>query len=150
MELKIPPPLLTLNAILLIWGVSKIESSITGILSLLLLVTGIAIALSAFVSFRKASTTVNPMKPEKTTKLVQFGVYQFSRNPMYLSLLFALSSFAVYLESYLSFGVVMLFIVYITRFQIIPEEKILEQLFPDEFEEYKSKVNRWIGKSCTF
>ena len=38
----------------------------------------------------------------------------------------------------------MLFVGYITRFQIIPEEIVMDKLFGNEFEKYKNKTRRWI------
>jgi len=53
-------------------------------LSVLLFTAGLVLIAMAGRLFRKASTTVNPLTPEKTSKLVTSGLYRFSRNPMYV------------------------------------------------------------------
>ncbi len=150
MELKIPPPLLALMCEAFMWGISKtvglssVESGVAGPLSLIVLIVGLAISISAIALFRKAKTTINAMKPQSATRLVYAGIYRLSRNPMYLSVLLILTSWAIWLENYFNLAVLFFFVWYITKFQIVPEEKALEELFPEEFESYKSKVRRWI------
>lgn len=150
MELKIPPPLLALTFAVLMWGISQIgrlgslESTMTAPLSLIVLIVGLAINISAVVSFRRANTTVNPMKPKSTTQLVNAGVYRLSRNPMYLGAALILSSWTIWLGNYFNLAALIFFIWYMTKFQIVPEEKALKELFPSEYESYKAKVRRWI------
>ncbi len=150
MELKIPPPLLALMFAVLMWGISKIdslasvESEVTIPLSLVVLIVGLVINISAVVSFRAANTTVNPMKPRSATQLVNTGVYRLSRNPMYLGALLILSSWTIWLGNPVNLAALVFFIWTITRFQIVPEERALKELFPSEFELYQAKVRRWI------
>jgi len=150
MALKIPPPVLALLFGLAMWGISKtgfmslFRSEFTAPLSLAILVPGFAIIISAVVSFRRASTTVNPMKPEAATQLISYGIYNLSRNPMYLGLSLILLSLVIWLGSALNVAVWFLFVWYITLFQIIPEEKALEEVFPETFSLYRSRVRRWI------
>lgn len=63
---------------------------------------------------------------------------------MYLGMLIVLLGWAVYLSSPLALIGPVVFFLYITRFQIIPEERALPSLFGASFDEYKSKVRRWI------
>ncbi|NLY34754.1 MAG: isoprenylcysteine carboxylmethyltransferase family protein, partial [Alcaligenaceae bacterium] len=39
---------------------------------------------------------------------------------------------------------VLAYVLYITRFQIIPEERVMEKLFGQEYLAYKAKVRRWL------
>jgi protein-S-isoprenylcysteine O-methyltransferase Ste14 len=150
MELKIPPILIVLMVAAFMWGISKIsslasiESEVTGPLSLMMLIVGLALNIAAIVSFRNANTTMNPMKPKSAARLVNAGIYKLSRNPMYLGTLFILFSWSIWLGNFFNLAVFLFFVWYITKFQIIPEEKVLEELFPKEFKSYKSKVRRWI------
>ena len=105
---------------------------------------GIAIALGGVMSFRRAKTTVNPLKPETSAALVSTGVYSFTRNPMYLGMVLALFAWAAYLASIWSLAGPLLFAWYITRFQIVPEERVLDRLFGASFAEYKKRVRRWL------
>jgi len=94
--------------------------------------------------FRKVSTTVNPLTPDKTSKLVVMGLYRYSRNPMYVGFLLFLISAELLITNYVSLILLPLFIVVINRMQIQPEEKVLEELFGDEYRLYLKKVRRWL------
>ncbi len=150
MDLKIPPPLLALMSAVTMWAIAEssaaawIVLNMPDSLSLLVLAAGLGVEISAVALFRRASTTVNPMKPGNTVQLVDVGVYKFSRNPMYLGVLLILSAWALWLENILNLAVLLFFIWYITRFQIIPEERVLRKLFPGQFDAYRSRVRRWI------
>jgi protein-S-isoprenylcysteine O-methyltransferase Ste14 len=112
--------------------------------AVVLAAVGLAIALGGVLSFRRAKTTVNPLKPETSAALVSTGVYSFTRNPMYLGMVLALFAWAAYLASIWSLVGPLLFALYITRFQIVPEERVLDRLFGAPFAEYKKRVRRWL------
>ena len=151
MHLKIPPPIVTLIGILLIF-LSKnyililyLHPHLQNTLSFLFLIIGFIIIFSATKEFKKSETTINPMKPETSTSLVTSGIFKYSRNPMYLGLTSILLASCFYFSSLLGIIVyVPLFIFYITVFQIIPEEETMRGLFKDEYLSYCSKVRRWI------
>ena len=109
-----------------------------------LVALGIAIAVGGVLSFRRAKTTVNPLTPERSAALVSTGVYSFTRNPMYLGMVLVLFGWAAYLSSMWSLLGPVLFALYITRFQIVPEEQALDRLFGVTFAEYKKRVRRWL------
>jgi protein-S-isoprenylcysteine O-methyltransferase Ste14 len=106
--------------------------------------TGIAIAMGGVVSFRRAKTTVNPLRPEASAALVSTGVYSFTRNPMYLGFLIVLIGWAIFLSHLMAFALLPLFVLYMNRFQIIPEERVLSAKFAHHFTAYKETVRRWI------
>lgn len=103
-----------------------------------------AIALWAFVSFWLAKTTINPLDPSRASTLVTSGIFRITRNPMYLSLLLLLIAYAIRLGSWAEGIGPILFAVYVTRFQIIPEERILTEKFGPAFRDYKNRTRRWI------
>ena len=105
---------------------------------------GVAVAIGGVMSFRRARTTVNPLKPETSAALVSTGVYSFTRNPMYLGMVLVLFAWAVYLSSIWALLGPGLFALYITRFQIVPEERVLDRLFGASFAAYKERVRRWL------
>ena len=150
MHLKIPPPIVALIGILLIF-LSKdyililyLHPHLQNTLSLLFLIFGFVIIFLATKEFKKSETTVNPMKPETSTRLVTSGVFKYTRNPMYLGLASILLASCFYFSSLLGIIVyVPLFIFYITVFQIIPEEESMKTIFNDEYLDYCSKVRRW-------
>ncbi len=105
---------------------------------------GIGVILIAGMTFKKASTTVNPLHPEHTTTLVIHGIYAYSRNPMYVGFFLILLGWIIYLGALFSLIWLAVFAWSITKFQILPEEQILEKKFPTDFRAYQSKVRRWI------
>ena len=110
----------------------------------LLVVVGLAFDLLGLLAFRAAQTTVNPLKPQRASALVTGGVYQVTRNPMYVGMCFLLLAWAVHLSALLPFAGPVLFALYITRFQIQPEERALIQLFGEQYVQYTARVRRWL------
>ncbi|MBT4603874.1 MAG: isoprenylcysteine carboxylmethyltransferase family protein, partial [Bacteroidetes Order II. Incertae sedis bacterium] len=100
--------------------------------------------LSGVISFKKVGTTVHPMQPEKASALVTSGVYQVSRNPMYLGLLLGLISWGLYLSSLWAVACCVLFVAYMNRFQIAPEERAMEKRFGEDFNMYRQRTRRWL------
>ncbi len=112
--------------------------------ALIIVVLGLVIALAGVRAFKQAQTTVNPMTPGKASELVCHGVYQHTRNPMYVGLLFALIGWAMALNNLYALALSVGFVFYMNKFQIEPEEQALTQLFGDQFTQYKAKVKRWL------
>lgn len=150
LENKIPPPIVVLICSLSMWLISLISPLIETdffvrvILSLAIFTVGSFFCIAGVVSFRKAKTTVNPLKPETASSLVSSGVYRISRNPMYVGLSLFLVSLSTYLSSPLSIIGVVAFIFYMNRFQIEPEERALKEIFGTDFLNYMSQVRRWL------
>jgi protein-S-isoprenylcysteine O-methyltransferase Ste14 len=150
LELKIPPVVVTLIAALGMWGASlavpSFHLSVTARASAgaILVAVGLGIVVAGGISFRRARTTVNPTKPGSTSSLVVSGVYRFTRNPMYLGMVFALLGWASFLLNALAFVLIPGFVVYINRFQIAPEERALSSLFGAEYVSYQTRVRRWL------
>jgi protein-S-isoprenylcysteine O-methyltransferase Ste14 len=103
-----------------------------------------ATALSGFVAFRHAKTTVNPLSPANSSSLVTSGIYRFTRNPMYVGLALVLLAWALFLSSPWSLLGPLVFVLYINRFQIVPEERILSGIFGEAYSAYRTKVRRWL------
>ena len=112
--------------------------------AILFAVAGLALVATSMLKFRRASTTVDPFHPEEASHLLVGGIFRYSRNPMYISLLLVLIGWATWLGSLYNLAVLALFVCYITVFQIKPEEKALKNLFGEEYERYCSSVRRWI------
>lgn len=105
---------------------------------------GVGVAVAGVVSFRLAKTTVNPLKPATASSLVVSGIYRLTRNPMYLGAFIVLIGWAVFLANALAFLFSVTFVLYLSRFQIAPEERALASLFGPEFTAYCARVRRWI------
>ena len=150
LELKVPPPIVMTLIGCGMWGIASITGPVVGvsfgrgIIALTIMLVGIGFSLAGVISFRRAKTTVNPLKPEATTSLVSSGVYRVTRNPMYVGMFFVLIGWGVLLASVWTLLGPMAFIIYINRFQIDPEERVLARLFGADFATYKEKVRRWL------
>jgi protein-S-isoprenylcysteine O-methyltransferase Ste14 len=150
LELRIPPPIVGLVVGGGMWAVAHLPPILPLpwlarlLVAVVLFTVGAAVAIGGVMSFRRARTTVNPLKPETSAALVSTGVYSFTRNPMYLGMALALLAWAVYLSSVWSLLGPVLFALYITRFQIVPEERVLDGLFGASFAAYKKRVRRWL------
>lgn len=149
LELKVPPLALMFLFGALMWLVSAYSAVTIAVprplaFALVVCSVGFAIVLAGVLAFRRAKTTVNPLTPEATTAMVTSGIYRFTRNPMYLGFLIALAGWAMYLSNVLAFALLPLFVWYINRFQILPEERALSTRFPQAFAAYKASVRRWI------
>lgn len=104
---------------------------------------GGAIAGLAVLQFLRAKTSLDPAHPEKSSKLVVSGVYNFSRNPMYLGLLLLLLAWGIYLGNAFNTLVAALFVAYMNRFQIFAEEKVLGEKYGSAYRSYCALVRRW-------
>ena len=150
LELKIPPPAQFVITAASMFGVSKIvpalKFSLSGstALGIGLGIIGLSSGIMGVTQFRKAQTTPNPQALEKVSSLVTSGIYQYSRNPMYLGLVLILLGWALYLSHFLAFILIPIFMMYMTRFQIQPEERMMTQKFGDKYRAYLNKVRRWI------
>ena len=149
MKLKIPPALQFLVFAILMYGITKFSGNhftfrFQNSVVLVFLILGTTIGLTAVLSFRKAKTSVDPLKPEKASQLVTSGLYQFTRNPMYLGMLLVLIALFFRFGNYFNISILFLYIGYITIFQIKPEEQVLTEIFGDDFITYCKKVRRWI------
>ncbi len=150
MKLKIPPALQVAIFAILMWVIKKLtvithfEFEQQKTISWIIFSIGILIGIIAIYTFRKARTTVDPLHPAKASKLVIVSIYKISRNPMYLGMLFILFAFVIRLGNLFTFPVLILYIWYITTFQIKPEEKVLAKLFGDDYSSYCKRVRRWI------
>ena len=96
LENRIPPPLVaTLIGVLMGGSVRYLpgfELTLGWRLAIALpvLLLGLGVCLAGVLSFHHARTTVNPLRPEKASALVDGGIYQHTRNPMYLGFATAL------------------------------------------------------------
>lgn len=150
LELKVPPVAVALIAAALIWAVDASGAAPgfvfrgQNVATALVAVLGVGVTVFGLAAFRRARTTVNPLRPEEASKLVVRGVYRVTRNPMYLGFLLLLLAWAVFLGNLGALLVIAVFVLYMNLFQIAPEERALAARFGAEFEEYRRRVRRWL------
>ena len=150
LELKIPPPIVALLIAAAMWGISlaapaaPLPFTIRVVAAIAIALAGVAFSIAGVAAFRRAKTTLNPLKPGTSSSLVTSGVYRFTRNPMYVGLALGLLGWAVFLSSAWSLLGPLVFLLYVTRFQIVPEERALSGIFGAAYSEYQARVRRWL------
>ncbi len=151
MHLKIPPAIIAIMALITMVIIAKSLPQFSFLLpnklliAIVVAITGISIAAAGVVAFRKLQTTVNPTKPGTASTLAVDGIYKWSRNPMYLGLLLFLIACGIYSANLIALVVMpFVFLVYMTVYQIKPEEDALTLIFGEDFVQYKARVRRWL------
>lgn len=150
LELKIPPVFVSLIAAGLMWLAAHAVPGLGFALPLrrpLVLapvLAGIATAVAGIVAIRRAKTTGNPRQPATASALVTAGIYRFTRNPMYLGLLLLLAGWAAWLANGAALLLLPAFVAYLTRFQIMVEERALTANFGPAYVAYLARVRRWL------
>jgi protein-S-isoprenylcysteine O-methyltransferase Ste14 len=150
LELKIPPPIAMTVFAAAMWMIKSLPpmlplpALVRMSLALVVLSIGLAFSVAGVAAFRRANTTVNPLKPETTSSLVSTGIYRITRNPMYVGMVIVLVAWAVYLSSVWTWFGPLGLCTYLTQFQIKPEERAMAKLFGAEFATYKAKIRRWL------
>jgi len=150
LELRIPPVAVVIIAGAAMWFSARLTPALqlsipaAGGLAASLVLAGFVVAILGVREFRKARTTVDPRSPEKAESLVTAGIFRYSRNPMYLGLLCVLLGWAVFLSNWLAFLFVPVFLAYMNRFQIRPEERHMLHRFGEAYGRYRAAVRRWL------
>lgn len=150
LETRLPPPLLVAVLGIAMWLLARYAPAAdwsaprsTWAVTLLI-ATGMCCNLVPKRMFRRAGTTANPLRPQATSRLVQSGLHRISRNPMYLGHALILAGWALHLQWWPAWLAVPIYVVYITRFQILPEERALAARFGAEYAAYCARVRRWL------
>lgn len=149
-ELKVPPVALAAVIAAVMWGVSRgLPALAVGLplrrhAALLLVVIAVVVGAAAVAAFRSHRTTVDPMRPGAATALVDAGIYRWTRNPMYVALALGLAALAVWLANLAAALLVPVFVAWMNRLQIGPEERALRAKFGSAYGEYAARVRRWL------
>lgn len=148
LELKVPPLILLLLAGLAMWVLAGMPTTLPALVRAVsataLLLSGVAIALAGVLAFRRAHTTVDPTRPERAGQIVTAGIYRWTRNPMYVGMTLVLLAWALWLGQAVPLLVLPAFVVWLTRWQIVPEERALAARFGESYLAYCRQVRRWL------
>jgi protein-S-isoprenylcysteine O-methyltransferase Ste14 len=150
LELRLPPLLVVMLVGAAMWMIAEATRPVEVApwlrlgLAALLLITGAWLAVAGVIEFRRASTTVNPMAPGDSSTVVDSGVYRYTRNPMYLGFVFVLLAWAAWLAAPWALLGPAAFVAWMTRLQILPEERALLERFGDDYRAYRERVRRWV------
>jgi protein-S-isoprenylcysteine O-methyltransferase Ste14 len=149
LELRIPPVALVVAFALAMGLLARSIPAATVVqwpwwVPFITVLAGFLFGLAGVVEFRRVRTTVNPTTPQASSSVVTTGVYRWSRNPMYVGLLMILAGWALYLGNLCAALLLPLFVVYMNRYQIAPEERALSHKFGSEYLHYARRVRRWL------
>jgi protein-S-isoprenylcysteine O-methyltransferase Ste14 len=150
LELKIPPPVVALLVGVAMWFVAPLgpvlglPESVRLWLALAIAGVGASFDMTGLITFVRRHTTINPLRPANASALVTSGIYRVTRNPMYVGLVCFLSAWAVWLGALWPWLGPVVFVLYSTRFQIRPEERVLTTLFGEAYTDYTARVRRWL------
>ena len=106
------------------------------------IVIGLIITIWSAVLFNKAGTAIKPF--EESTLLVTQGMFQLTRNPMYLGMVMILLGIALLFGTFTPFFLIPIFIWLIQTIFISNEEIMMARIFGDEYRDYKKRVRRWL------
>ena len=145
-----PPPLIYLGFLLAGYGLGQLVSEPSlGLnvdlrrgLAFVLVIGGLLLDGIAAGTFRRLGTPPEPWKP--TTALATGGLYQYSRNPIYVGFGITYAGFALAMDSPVALAMLFPCLIVIDRFVIAREERYLSAKFGAEYEAYKGKVRRWL------
>jgi protein-S-isoprenylcysteine O-methyltransferase Ste14 len=147
---RVPPPVLMLASALLMWLVAKntpgfVWPAVVRFGAVIVFAAaGIAFNAAGFRTIRRAGSTIDPTRPAAASALVTHGPFALSRNPMYVGFTLLLLAWAAWLQAPWSFAGPLLFALYLTRWQILPEERALRVKFGGAYAEYEARVRRWL------
>lgn len=149
LELKVPPVALMLVCAVLMAAVTLALPAaawwqLAWWWAALPVCVGAGVALAGVLAFRRAATTVNPTTPQASSSVVTGGIYAFSRNPMYVGFALVLLGWALWLGNGAALVLVPAFVLYMNRFQIAPEERMLTDKFGASYTQYVQQVRRWL------
>lgn len=146
LETRLPPPLLAagIAGLMVWWAWPGPAIGWRDVLAAGLALAAAGLGFPAFAAFRRAGTTINPVDVAAASRLVTGGVYRISRNPMYLSLALLLGALALHLADPVAWAGPVIFVAWITRFQIIPEERAMAARFGQDYARYRAGTRRWV------
>ncbi len=122
-----------------IYGLAALEATAMGVT---MIVAAVAIDIWAALVFRKHKTTIQPH--QRSTRLVTRGPFRFSRNPIYVGNLMVVAGLGLVLSNLWLLIATPVLGFALHKLAIAREEQHLEELFADQWRDYKARVRRWI------
>lgn len=145
---RILPPVYMAACILLavalhfVLPIARFESISARLPGAALVVFGLFMTASAAGAFKRAGTPLIPFEP--STALVTSGWFRITRNPMYAGMVTMLVGLGLALGSAGALLPVPLFIAIVQTSFILGEERMLTEIFGQQYVDYQSRVRRWI------
>ncbi len=145
---RVLPPIWLFLAILASYGLNRwlpITRLVPGpwnYAGIAVILLGGTLSIPSAMSFKRAGTPVVPFSP--STRLVTSGWYRVTRNPMYLGMVIVFAGVAVLAGSLGAFLPLPALIAILDLRFIRGEERFLEEIFADEYRQYRARVRRWL------
>ena len=150
LENRVPPPLVVvlIGAAMAVvaWFTPTVEigSSLRFALGAAVIALGASLVVQGARTFWRSETTIDPVALGRASTLVTGGVFRLSRNPMYVGFAAALVGWAVCLAAPWALIGPVAFVLFTTRFQIVPEERVMRAKFGLAYDDYRAQVRRWV------
>jgi protein-S-isoprenylcysteine O-methyltransferase Ste14 len=131
------------GSLIMPWGVLGATGSVIGAL---LALAGVGLMAAAVWEMQKARTTVIPRR--QASALVTGGIFQWSRNPIYLGDLLVVTGAMLWFQVPWALPMVAA-LAHILRTRFIDgEEQHLTETFGADFTLWAARTGRWLGKSA--
>ena len=143
-----PPPLWYALAVLIgllldrRWPLPVAAGSLSRTGGVLCVVGWMALAFASIGRFRRSKTSLVPIRPAEA--LVLSGPYQYTRNPMYVSLALLAIACGLLLATWWPIVLLVPALAIVQQFVILPEERYLRRRFGAGYEAYTRRVRRWL------
>ena len=143
-----PPPLLYLLALVIgvqldrRWPLPIAAGALPAIAGAFLAIAGIGLAFVSIGRFRRSATSIVPIR--SADALVLSGPYDYTRNPMYVSLAFLTIAGGLFLSTWWPIVLLVPALAIVQQFVILPEERYLRRRFGSEYDAYTRRVRRWL------
>lgn len=103
---------------------------------------GLLLALQGSRQFSTAGTNIVPFT--RSSALVTDGVFNWTRNPMYLGMLLFLIGLCLSGNQLLAWIVPVVFVLIIRQRFVLKEEALMRQTFGEAYAAYQARVRRWL------
>lgn len=120
----------------------SLESGLVDFISAVFIGGAVILMALAIAEMRRQRTTMSPH--QEADRLVTSGIFKRSRNPMYLAYVMMLTGLLLCFDTILSLPLVPIFLWFIERRFVIPEENALRRKFRMDFARYCEKTRRWL------
>ena len=146
---RFPPPLIYFFAMAAALGINRYYpqplvpfTPLLNYIALTLFVIGGAIAITAVQALHFAKTSIESWKP--TSRLLDTGIFAYTRNPIYLSFVIVGLSVAFYTNSLWVLLSLMPATFILMVLVISKEERYLKEKFAGQYSDYCTRVRRWL------
>jgi protein-S-isoprenylcysteine O-methyltransferase Ste14 len=143
---RVPPPLLVGVVGAAMLGATRRDLALGLPLAIgaLVALLGFGLVVWGFRTFRAAGTTIDPLTIDGATSVVSTGPFARSRNPMYVGFTLMLVGWAFALANPFTLVGPVVFVLWLGRFQVRPEERAMQRRFGPAWEAYAARVPRWL------